>query len=47
MAVSIISNGSLIKSDWMAQYGEYVGILGVSVDSFDSETNALIGRGYW
>ncbi|KAL7457361.1 hypothetical protein ACHAWC_008870 [Mediolabrus comicus] len=45
MAVSIISNGSLIKSDWMAQYGEYVDILGVSVDSFDPKTNALIGRG--
>lgn len=45
MAVSIISNGSLIKSDWMEQYGEYVDILGVSVDSFDPETNALIGRG--
>lgn len=45
MAVSIISNGSLIKPDWMEQYGEYVDILGVSVDSFNPETNALIGRG--
>lgn len=41
MAVSIISNGSLIKSDWMAQYGEYVDILGVSVDSFDPEKKRM------
>jgi len=45
MAVSIISNGSLIKSEWMDRYGQYVDILGVSVDSFDPATNALIGRG--
>ena len=45
MAVSIISNGSLIRPDWMERYGEYVDILGVSVDSFDPATNALIGRG--
>mmetsp|Transcript_18320 Transcript_18320/g.36987 ORF Transcript_18320/g.36987 Transcript_18320/m.36987 type:complete len:336 (+) Transcript_18320:127-1134(+) len=45
MAVSIISNGSLIKPDWMKRYGEYVDILGVSVDSFDPATNAAIGRG--
>lgn len=45
MAVSIISNGSLIRPDWMERYGQYVDILGVSVDSFDPETNALIGRG--
>jgi radical S-adenosyl methionine domain-containing protein 2 len=45
MAVSIISNGSLIKPDWMDRFGRYVDILGVSVDSFDPATNALIGRG--
>ncbi|VEU35606.1 unnamed protein product [Pseudo-nitzschia multistriata] len=45
MAVSIISNGSLVTEEWMRQYGYYVDILGVSVDSFDPETNALIGRG--
>lgn len=45
MAVSIISNGSLIKPDWMKRYGEYVDILGVSIDSFDPATNAAIGRG--
>lgn len=45
MAVSIISNGSLITSKWMNLYGKYVDVLGVSVDSFDSSTNAAIGRG--
>lgn len=45
MAVSIISNGSLITEEWMKQYGYYVDVLGVSVDSFDPATNAKIGRG--
>lgn len=29
----------------MKRYGEYVDILGVSIDSFDPATNAAIGRG--
>lgn len=29
----------------MQTYGKYVDVLGVSVDSFDSDTNAAIGRG--
>jgi len=45
MAVSIISNGSMITPKWMDTYGKYVDVLGVSVDSFDPNTNALIGRG--
>lgn len=45
MAVSIISNGSLIRPKWMDRYGEFVDVLGVSVDSFDPKTNARIGRG--
>ena len=45
MAVSIISNGSLIKPYWMQLYGEYVDVLGVSIDSFNPEVNAAIGRG--
>ncbi|KAL7524084.1 hypothetical protein ACHAXR_000427 [Thalassiosira sp. AJA248-18] len=45
MAVSIISNGSLIREPWMKRYGEFVDILGVSIDSFDPATNAAIGRG--
>eukprot|EP00798_Chlamydomonas_sp_ICE-L_P018772 gene18772-25308_t len=45
MNVSIISNGSLTTKEWMDQYGRYVDIMGVSVDSFNEETNRLIGRG--
>lgn len=45
MAVSIISNASLIKPYWMELYGEYVDVLGVSIDSFSPEVNAQIGRG--
>ena len=45
MAVSIISNGSMITPKWMDRYGRYVDVLGVSVDSFDPKTNAAIGRG--
>ena len=45
MAVSIISNASLIKPYWMKLYGQYVDVLGVSIDSFDDNVNAKIGRG--
>ena len=45
LAVSIISNGSLITRRWMETYGEFVDILGISVDSFHPETNAAIGWG--
>ncbi|XP_067650380.1 S-adenosylmethionine-dependent nucleotide dehydratase RSAD2-like [Haliotis asinina] len=43
-SVSIVSNGSLIKESWFEKYGEYLDILAVSCDSFDPETNQLIGR---
>mmetsp|Transcript_9368 Transcript_9368/g.21132 ORF Transcript_9368/g.21132 Transcript_9368/m.21132 type:complete len:398 (+) Transcript_9368:80-1273(+) len=45
LAVSIISNGSKITQKWMEQYGQFVDVLGVSVDSFNPLTNAAIGRG--
>jgi len=44
--VSIVSNGSLITEKWFSTYGEYLDILAISCDSFDQETNRLIGRGY-
>ena len=44
LACSIISNGSLITKQWMEQYGKYVNVLGISVDSFDYATNLAIGR---
>lgn len=45
MAVSIISNGSVITKQWMEKYGDFVDVLGVSIDSFCPATNAAIGRG--
>jgi radical S-adenosyl methionine domain-containing protein 2 len=43
--VSIVSNGSKIREKWMREYGQYVDILAISVDSFDESTNIEIGRG--
>ncbi|KAE8289963.1 putative E3 ubiquitin-protein ligase RNF144A-A [Larimichthys crocea] len=43
-SVSIVSNGSMIKEKWFQKYGDYLDILAVSCDSFDEETNQLIGR---
>lgn len=44
-SVSIISNGSLIKENWMENYAPYLDILGISCDSFDEKVNIQIGRG--
>ncbi|EFA09512.1 S-adenosylmethionine-dependent nucleotide dehydratase RSAD2 [Tribolium castaneum] len=44
-SVSIVSNGSLITEKWFQSYGKYVDIMAVSCDSFNEETNKLIGRG--
>uniref|UniRef100_A0A2S2PNF1 S-adenosylmethionine-dependent nucleotide dehydratase RSAD2 n=1 Tax=Schizaphis graminum TaxID=13262 RepID=A0A2S2PNF1_SCHGA len=44
ISVSIVSNGSLIRENWMIRYGEYVDMLAVSCDSFDADTNREIGR---
>ncbi|KAG7328212.1 hypothetical protein KOW79_008156 [Hemibagrus wyckioides] len=43
-SVSIVSNGSMIKEKWFQKYGEYLDILAVSCDSFNEETNQVIGR---
>lgn len=45
-SVSIVSNGSKIKEKFFIQYGKYLDILAVSVDSFDENTNRFIGRGF-
>lgn len=43
-SVTVVSNGSLITEKWFEKYGKYLDILAVSCDSFDPETNRLIGR---
>ncbi|KAL8697831.1 MAG: hypothetical protein Q9201_006900 [Fulgogasparrea decipioides] len=44
-SVSIVTNGSLVKEKWFEEYAAYLDIIGVSCDSFDENTNMLIGRG--
>jgi radical S-adenosyl methionine domain-containing protein 2 len=43
-SVSIVTNGSLIRDSWFERYGAFLDILAVSCDSFEEETNRLIGR---
>ena len=42
--MSVITNGSRVTEEWMARYGQDLDIMGVSCDSFDHNTNLLIGR---
>jgi radical S-adenosyl methionine domain-containing protein 2 len=44
-SVSIITNGTKVTKAWLDKYGQFVDVMGVSCDSFDEETNELIGRG--
>lgn len=43
-SVSIVSNGSMITERWFQKYGDFLDILAISCDSFDEDTNRLIGR---
>jgi len=44
-SVSIVTNGSLVKRDFLRKHGRSIDILAVSCDSFDEATNIKIGRG--
>ncbi|KAI1409329.1 hypothetical protein F5Y13DRAFT_203504 [Hypoxylon sp. FL1857] len=44
-SVSIITNGTKVTKEWIEQYGRWVDVMGVSCDSFNEETNKIIGRG--
>ncbi|CAI2173782.1 1527_t:CDS:1 [Funneliformis geosporum] len=44
-SVSIVTNGSKVKRDWFIRYAENLDIMAVSCDSFNKDTNVLIGRG--
>jgi radical S-adenosyl methionine domain-containing protein 2 len=37
-SVSVITNGTKVTEDWLAQYGGFVDVMGVSCDSFDEHT---------
>ena len=44
-SVSIVTNGSLVKEDFLRKHGRNIDILAVSCDSFNEATNIAIGRG--
>ncbi|RMZ67810.1 radical S-adenosyl methionine domain-containing 2 [Pyrenophora seminiperda CCB06] len=44
-SISIVSNGSKISKEWMAANAQWLDILAISCDSFNSLTNQMIGRG--
>ena len=41
---SFISNGILLKDDFIHAFGKKISVAGFSIDSFDNVTNARIGR---
>ncbi|KXX76765.1 Radical S-adenosyl methionine domain-containing protein 2 [Madurella mycetomatis] len=44
-SVSIVTNGSLVREDFLRRHAGELDILAVSCDSFDEDTNVKIGRG--
>lgn len=41
---SVITNGSLLTESFIKEYGSLLSVVGLSIDSFDHETNKKIGR---
>ncbi|MGB3590303.1 MAG: viperin family antiviral radical SAM protein [Nonlabens sp.] len=41
---SIITNGSHLTKNWLEQYGKYLDLIGISMDSLHPETNVKSGR---
>jgi len=41
---SVVTNGSKVTEKWLDTHGQYLDIMAISCDSFDPETNILIGR---
>ena len=44
MFTSIITNGSLLRREWVAENAPYLGMLGLSCDSASDRINFLHGR---
>jgi radical S-adenosyl methionine domain-containing protein 2 len=44
-SVSIVSNGSKIRENWMKENSKWLDILAISCDSFNPQTNIKVGRG--
>ncbi|KAF9221181.1 radical SAM enzyme [Gyrodon lividus] len=43
-ACSVVNNGSKVTEKWLDTYGQYLDVMAISCDSFDSETNIKQGR---
>lgn len=41
---SVVNNGSKVTEKWLDTYGRYLDIMAISIDSFEPETNVLLGR---
>ncbi|KIJ62489.1 hypothetical protein HYDPIDRAFT_94583 [Hydnomerulius pinastri MD-312] len=41
---SVVNNGSKVTEKWLDTYGQYLDVMAISCDSFDSETNVKQGR---
>ena len=41
---SVVNNGSKVTEKWLDEYGGYLDVMALSCDSFDAETNRLLGR---
>ncbi|KAK5070433.1 hypothetical protein LTR64_000104 [Lithohypha guttulata] len=44
-SVSIVTNGSLVREEWLKKHARNIDILAVSCDSFNEQRNIEIGRG--
>ncbi|KAI9566613.1 hypothetical protein HD554DRAFT_2025263 [Boletus coccyginus] len=41
---SVVNNGSKVTEKWLDTYGQYLDVMAISCDSFDTETNIKQGR---
>jgi radical S-adenosyl methionine domain-containing protein 2 len=41
---TVVTNGSKVTEKWLDTYSQYLDIMAISCDSFDPETNVLIGH---
>lgn len=46
LKVSIVTNGSLLTTQWLESFGSYIDQIGVSCDSLDEKVNKSMGRGF-
>ncbi|KAG8965924.1 Radical S-adenosyl methionine domain-containing protein 2 [Tulasnella sp. 419] len=42
---SVVCNGSKVTEKWMEEFGQYLDVMAISCDTFETETNEKHGRG--